>query len=118
MNSDLDDVEVLPERFDRDGRPLYRDRNRSGSREGDIAKEFGGGNEMVERVVRGVGDVIAGKQTWGDLLLGLVEDRGVGGDSTTDLSADERERDSRKRERERRGSRSRGRDGERESDDS
>lgn len=107
---------MLPERFDRDGRPLYRDRNRSGSRERDIAKEFGSGNEMVERVVRGVGDVIAGKQTWGDLLLGLVEDRAVGGDSMTDLSADERERDSRKRERG--GSRIRGRDRERERDDS
>ncbi|RAL58348.1 hypothetical protein DID88_005220 [Monilinia fructigena] len=111
--SDRDeDVEALPERFDKDGRPL--DRDESGSRERDIAKEFGGGNEIVEKVVRGVGEVVAGKQSWGDLLMGLVQEGGSANDEGQGL---EGERDGgRQRDRvrkERRGSRSRGREKER-----
>ena len=108
--SEDEEVEVLPARFDKEGRPLSRDR--SGSRERDIAKEFGGGNEMVERVVRGVGEVVAGKQTWSDLLMGFVKDGGLAGGSTRGSVADfeDEERESRRERKERRASRSRARD--------
>ncbi|KAM0194967.1 hypothetical protein ACHAPC_000783 [Botrytis cinerea] len=114
--SEDEEVEVLPARFDKEGRPLSRDR--SGSRERDIAKEFGGGNEMVERVVRGVGEVVAGKQTWSDLLMGFVKDGGLAGGSTRGSVADfeDEERESRRERKERRASRSRARDRDRDRD--
>jgi hypothetical protein len=61
------DVEVLPDRFDKDGRPL----DRSGGAE----------QEMVERVVRDFGDVVDGRKTWRDLIGGLVADVGDSGGS-------------------------------------
>jgi len=91
----------LPDRFDEDGRPLYGN-GRGGDRNRNTAKEFGGGNEMVERVVRGVGEVVEGKKTWGDLLMGLVKDGGFAGGADDEVDG--------KRRRERRKSRSRGRD--------
>lgn len=65
-DSDSSEVENLPDRFDRDGRPLNRDGNRE--------------SEMVERVVRDFGDVVDGRKSWKDLLGDLVQaGRGEGG---------------------------------------
>ncbi|RDW91095.1 hypothetical protein BP5796_02260 [Coleophoma crateriformis] len=69
-----DDTEVLPDRFDRDGRPLH-DRGFGGS--------SGGGNEMVERLVIGFGDVIEGRSSWKDLLRGVLDEDGSGGGSAS-----------------------------------
>jgi hypothetical protein len=105
-DDDSGEVEVLPDRFDKDGRPLDRYGNvwqsgRSGSgwrtssfrsRDGrvrggmasyrsdrDRDRDGGGGarsSEMVERVVRDVGDVVEGRKSWKDLLAGFVEQAG------------------------------------------
>lgn len=70
-------MELLPDRFDEHGRPIDS-RERTRSRERDtVAREFGNGNEMVEKVVRGVGEVVEGRKTWGELLRGLVVDSGI-----------------------------------------
>jgi hypothetical protein len=61
-------VEVLPDRFDKDGRPL--DANGHA-----IPKE----TEMVERIVHDFEDVIEGRQTWRSLLRGFFEEAGGGG---------------------------------------
>lgn len=61
---------MLPDRFDRDGRPLDGSRGLFGS---------GGQKEMVERVVRDFGDVVDGRKSWKDLLGTLIGD--VGGAS-------------------------------------
>jgi hypothetical protein len=63
-----DEVEVLPDRFDKDGRPL--DANGHA-----IPKE----TEMVERIVHDFEDVIEGRQTWRSLLRGFFEEAGGGG---------------------------------------
>lgn len=104
---------MLPDRFDADGRPLDGRRgygsNRGmsgGYRSFAFHKSFGGsgsgsgrsrgsGNgtgtgdgqqEMVERFVTGVGDVVEGRKTWKDLLRGVLEggDDGGGGNSSTE----------------------------------
>lgn len=67
--SSSSDIEVLPDRFDRDGRPI------DGSRGG-----AGGETEMVERVVRDFGDVVDGRKSWKDLLADLVGNIGGDGD--------------------------------------
>lgn len=65
-----DEVEVLPDRFDKDGRPL--DSN------GHVQpKEI----EMVERIVHDFEDVIEGKQSWRSLLRGFFEEGGDGSGS-------------------------------------
>jgi len=56
-----DEIEVLPDRFDRDGRPL------DGS---------GRESEMVERIAKGVGEVLEGRGSWKDLLRGLLDEGG------------------------------------------
>lgn len=80
-SSDSSDVEILPDRFDQDGRPLDRFGNRfagsssSGGGLRDLIGDRGGGgrqSEMVEKIVRDVGDVVEGKKTWKDLLIGVV----------------------------------------------
>jgi hypothetical protein len=72
-----DEVEVLPDRFDRDGRPLDRNGNPySNSRS---RGEGGGGQEMVERITRDFGDVIEGRKSWKDMLRTFVEEVGGGG---------------------------------------
>jgi hypothetical protein len=108
------DVEVLPDRFDKDGRPLDRygnvwksggsgwrtssfrsrdgrvrggvagyrsdrDMDRDGGGSGSGSGGLGGGigsSEMVERVVRDVGDVVEGRKSWKDLLAGFVQQAG------------------------------------------
>jgi hypothetical protein len=100
-DDDSGEVEVLPDRFDKDGRPLDRYgnvwqsggsgsgwrtssfRSRDGRVRGGMASyrsdrdrdRDGGaiGSEMVERVVRDVGDVVEGRKSWKDLLAGFVE---------------------------------------------
>jgi hypothetical protein len=63
-----DEVEVLPDRFDKDGRPL--DANGHAK-----PKE----TEMVERIVHDLEDVIDGRQSWRSLLRGFFEEAGGGG---------------------------------------
>ena len=77
LHSDESEVEILPDRFDKDGRPLDRYGNlfprsvdgRGGSKE----------SEMVEKIVRHVGDIVDGKKSWKDLLRGLGDDSAGGG---------------------------------------
>jgi len=71
-------VEVLPDRFDRDGRRIDGDDRGIGGRwkgKG-IAGAFGN-KEMVEKLVGDLGDVVDGRKSWKDLLREVVE--GVGG---------------------------------------
>lgn len=94
--SSSSDIEELPPRFDREGYPL--DARNSTSRNsrgmgmaptmsgglGDILAGLGGGGgargngkqEMVERVVRDLGDVVEGRKSWRDMVGGLL---GAGG---------------------------------------
>jgi hypothetical protein len=102
-DDDSGEVEVLPDRFDKDGRPLDRYgnvwqsggsgsgwrtssfRSKDGRVKGGMAsyrsdrdrdRDRNGGtssSEMVERVVRDVGDVVEGRKSWKDLLAGFVE---------------------------------------------
>jgi len=60
-----DETVVLPDRFDRDGRPLDRSRGGGGG---------GGQAEMVERIVHDVGDVVEGRKSWRDLLAGFISE--------------------------------------------
>jgi len=62
-----DEVEVLPDRFDRDGRPLDRSRGAGG-----------GQKEMVERIVHDFGDVVDGRKSWRDLLSGFMSEAAGG----------------------------------------
>lgn len=75
-----DEVEVLPDRFDSDGRPLDRAR--------------GGESEIVERIARDVGEVLEGRASWRDLLMGVLDDAsgvaagaGAGGNHHADNTA-------------------------------
>jgi hypothetical protein len=63
-----EDVEVLPDRFDKDGRPLDGD-----------GYPFPRQPEMVERIVHDFGDVLEGRQSWMSLLRGFFEE--AAGDS-------------------------------------
>ena len=63
-----DEVEVLPDRFDKDGRPL--DAN------GHVNPKE---TEMVERIVHDFEDAIEGRQSWRSLLQGFFEEAGGGG---------------------------------------
>jgi hypothetical protein len=38
-----------------------------------------GGGELVEKIARGVQDVVEGKKNWKDVLRGFMEEAGVGG---------------------------------------
>ncbi|KAI9743107.1 MAG: hypothetical protein M1818_003402 [Claussenomyces sp. TS43310] len=55
------EVEVLPDRFDEDGRPL------------DAGSDAGVQGEMVEKVMRGFEDVLDGRASWKSLLSGLLD---------------------------------------------
>lgn len=59
-------MEVLPDRFDREGRPLPG----SGHPE----------TEMVERIVHDFEDVLDGRQSWKGLLRGFFEESEGGSD--------------------------------------
>jgi len=63
-----DEVELLPDRFDKDGRLL--DANGHAK-----PKE----TEIVERIVHDFENVIEGKQSWRSLLRGFFEEAGGGG---------------------------------------
>jgi len=106
-----DEVEVLPDRFDEDGRPLDRygnsfSRSRSRSKGGG---GVGGGDkqtEMVERLASDFGDVMQGRKTWKDLLAELLSDHtgaltgsDGGGGSKDSGSPSRRERRRRDRDR-------------------
>lgn len=56
-------------------------RSRGGGSGRGMSRGGGGGgeSEMVERIVKDVGDVVEGKRTWKDLLRGFVDDAGTGG---------------------------------------
>lgn len=82
------DVEVLPDRFDRDGRPIERDAD-------------GGEQEMVEKLTRDFGDVVAGKKSFKDLLLGVVSDFGSTGSLEGGEASRRAERPRRRRHKER-----------------
>lgn len=72
IHSDDSSVEVLPDRFDKDGRPL--------DRYGNIFSRSGGGkeSEMVEKIVRDFGDVVDGRKTWKDMLKEVMTDASAG----------------------------------------
>jgi len=100
-------VEVLPDRFDNEGRPLDRNgnswRGRDGWRTSEFASKDGrirgrsaiwrsgggergvrdaevdGGQEMVERIMRDVGDVVEGRKSWRELLTSVVSEAGGAG---------------------------------------
>lgn len=57
------EVEILPDRFDKNGRPIRQ-------------IEQGPQSEMVERIARDFGDVVGGKKTWRDLLSGVIGEAG------------------------------------------
>jgi hypothetical protein len=57
-----DEVEVLPDRFDRDGRPI--DKRGGGGLEG----------EMVEKMVHDFEDVLDGRKSWKGLLKGFFDE--------------------------------------------
>lgn len=59
-SDDSGDVEILPNRFDSEGRPLDR-----GGHDGQ--------REMVEKIVLDFGDAVDGKKKWKDLLKDLVD---------------------------------------------
>jgi len=64
------DIEELPPRFDKHGRPIDGTRSAGGR---------GGQGEMVEKLVHDFGDVVDGRKSWKDLLGGLMEGGGLGG---------------------------------------
>lgn len=88
------DIEELPPRFDRDGRPIDGSRSGGGGFGGgglgDILSGLGGSGdgegkqEMVEKVVRTFGDVVDGRTSWREMVGTLL-----GG---ADLSGGERRR--------------------------
>jgi len=114
-DDDSGEVEVLPDRFDKDGRPLDRYgnvwqsggsgsgwrtssfRSKGGRVRGGMASyrtdrdgDRDGGarsSEMVERVVRDVGDVVEGRKSWKDLLAGFVEQASGAGSAIENGSA-------------------------------
>lgn len=63
-----DEIEVLPDRFDKDGRPL------DGS--GNVYPKE---QEMVGRIVNDFEDVIEGRQSWRALLRDFIDEAGGGG---------------------------------------
>lgn len=63
-------MEVLPDRFDKDGRPLDVD--------GHVKPKE---TEMVERIVHDFEDVMEGRQSWRSLLRGFFEEAGGGSGS-------------------------------------
>jgi hypothetical protein len=61
------DIEELPPRFDKQGRPL------------DGTRSAGGGQgEMVEKIMHDFGDVVDGRKSWKDMLGGLMQGGGLG----------------------------------------
>jgi hypothetical protein len=88
--SDDDQIEILPDRFDAQGRPLdpgERKRRNWASRRGDFeyrsteragphvegAWQVGGTNpELVERMAQGVGNILEGRSGWMGLLGNLL----------------------------------------------
>lgn len=78
-----DEIEELPARFDRDGRPLTRGAGRD--------MNSGGHQEMVERIAKDFTEVIDGRKSWKDLLRGLVEQTGAA-EAFSSGSGGERER--------------------------
>jgi hypothetical protein len=70
-----DEIEVLPDRFDEDGRPLDRYGNSfSRSRSNGDGGRGDKPTEMVERLASDFGDVMEGRKTWKDLLAGLLSE--------------------------------------------
>lgn len=67
-----DETEVLPDRFDERGRPVDSRRGRSAGGEA-------GPQEMIEKFVGQVGDVLDGRQSFKALLTGLFDDINGGG---------------------------------------
>lgn len=63
-----DEVEVLPDRFDKDGHPL--------DAKGHVKPKE---TEMVERIVHVFEDAVEGRQSWRSLLRGFFEEAGGGG---------------------------------------
>ncbi|PMD44644.1 hypothetical protein L207DRAFT_542300 [Hyaloscypha variabilis F] len=96
--SSSSEVEILPDRFDKDGRPLDRYGNlfNSGARARGVGGQGAGdGQEMVERFTREIGDVIEGKKSWVSLLKDIVgggPGAGSPGASSEDLSGGKRRR--------------------------
>jgi len=81
------ETEVLPDRFDAQGRPLDRHGKRDRER---IAGGNGGGQqEMVEKLIGGFEEVVEGRKSWKDLLAGLLDGVNASG---SDLSAGSRRR--------------------------
>jgi hypothetical protein len=89
---EAEEIEELPPRFDEHGRPIDQSPKGAfngrgwigGFKVGDWAKkrkeEKGdGGGELVEKIARGVQDVVEGKKNWKDVLRGFMEEAGVGG---------------------------------------
>lgn len=78
---------MLPDRFDAHGRPLdrygKRDRERGFGAGASASGSGSGQQEMVEKLIGGFGDVVEGRKSWKDLLVGLLDGNG----STSDLSA-------------------------------
>jgi len=58
------EVEVLPDRFDKNGRPIRRQ------------IEQGPPSEMAERIAMSFEDVVEGKKTWKDLLSDVIREAG------------------------------------------
>ncbi|KAH8820845.1 hypothetical protein F5884DRAFT_62436 [Xylogone sp. PMI_703] len=65
------DVEVLPDRFDEDGRPLDSPTYGRRSRSTGPAR---GSDDMVQKIARSFTDVMDGKASWKDLLKTFLED--------------------------------------------
>jgi hypothetical protein len=92
------DVEVLPDRFDKDGRPLDRYGNpfqrsgRGGTRGVGGGGEDGMKQEMVERFTREISDVMEGKKSWVSLLRDVVSGGPSPAGSTEDLGGGKRRR--------------------------
>ena len=82
-------MEVLPDRFDKDGRRV--DRSRGGGLFG--GSGGGGQSEMMERVVRDIGDVVDGRKSLKDLIGDLVGNGGGSRDSGGGSAASRRRRD-------------------------
>lgn len=86
-------MEILPDRFDKDGRPLDKYGNlfgRGRGRERGVDEGAGEGQEMVERFTREIGDVIEGKKSWVSLLRDVVQ--GGPASSSEDVSSGKRRR--------------------------
>jgi hypothetical protein len=81
------DIEILPDRFDKDGRPLdrYGMPFRTKNRGLEVGEEEGVGQEMVERFTREIGDVMEGKKSWVALLRDIIQ----GGPASPNTSSDD-----------------------------